>query len=72
MAKVYGIANGSNGYNNGDVFLATSWKDGTPVGPEFACDQDGIWVEVHSVFVVDNDEILQGGYDFLELIPREA
>ena len=72
MAKVYGIANGSNGYNNGDVFLATSWKDCTPVGPEFAQDVDGVWVEVHSVFVVDNDEVLSGGYDFLDLIPREV
>ena len=72
MAKVYGIASGNNGYDNGAVFLATSWRDCTPVGPEYAQDEDGVWVEVHSVFMVDGDEVVSGGYDFLDLIPREA
>lgn len=71
MAKVYGIAAGTTGgYGAGDVFEATAWQDQTVFSAEKVQDLDGAWVEVLSVFVVDGDEVHQGGYDFLELVPR--
>ena len=72
MAKVYGIAAGSQGYSTGDIFEATAWRDGGATEPELAQDLDELWVEVLGVFVAADDEIIQGSYDFLDYIPRVA
>jgi len=72
VPKVYAVAAGTRGqeYKAGTVFEVTAWRDGGATEPEQAQDLSLAWVDVLSVFVVDNENIVQNSYDFLELVPQ--
>lgn len=56
--QIYGVSSGDQGYGSGDILKGTEYKESTPDSFLQVKDMEGNWVDVYSVFTIENNEVI--------------